>query len=188
MKNHSSFVHLEPHQIVAVSNFRKYFDEAKLQELAENIRENGIIEPLIVRHGPDEPPDFKSYLFELIAGERRLRAAKIVGLDKVPVRVMYIDKKQAAKLQLIENVQREDLNAIEEAHAYKALLDEHGYTQEQLAAELGVSQAHIANRIRLFELPYSVQQIISREIIMNTKRNYWPSTRTQSSSMIWNRK
>ena len=71
MKNHSSFVHLEPHQIVAVSNFRKYFDEAKLQELAENIRENGIIEPLIVRHGPDEPPDFKSDLFELIAGERR---------------------------------------------------------------------------------------------------------------------
>jgi ParB/RepB/Spo0J family partition protein len=164
VNGHSSFVHLRLYQIVSEGNVRKHFDEAKLQELAESIRENGIIEPLIVR-AEDDAPDFENDLFQLIAGERRLRAAKIAGLDKVPVRVMYIDKKQAAKLQLIENIQREDLNAIEEAQAYKTLLDKHDYTQEKLAAELGVSQAHVANRIRLLELPEDVQVNISREII-----------------------
>ncbi|OPY62250.1 MAG: Chromosome-partitioning protein Spo0J [Pelotomaculum sp. PtaU1.Bin065] len=161
----SSFTYLKPYQIVLVGNVRKNFDEVKLLELAESIKENGVIEPLIVRGDPDKTPNFKDDSFELIAGERRLRAVKLVGLDKVPVRIMFIDKKQAAKLQLIENVQREDLNPVEEAYAYKALLVEHGYTQEKLAAELGVSQAYIANRIRLLELPEMVQENISRGII-----------------------
>ncbi|OPX91824.1 MAG: Chromosome-partitioning protein Spo0J [Pelotomaculum sp. PtaB.Bin104] len=161
----STFVHLKPHQIIRGGNVRKNFDEAKLQELAESIKENGIIEPLIVRSDPEKAPDFNNDSFELIAGERRLRAAKLIALDTVPARIMYIEKKQAAKLQLIENVQREDLNPIEEAYAYKALLNEHGYTQEKLATELGVSQAHIANRLRLLDLPEEIQENISREII-----------------------
>lgn len=160
------FKKLRPSQIVVTGNVRKYFDEAKLQELAESIRENGIIEPLIVRAPNLEvAPDFKNDYFNLIAGERRLRAAKLAGLDRVPARVMFIDKKQAAKLQLIENVQREDLNPIEEAHAFRTLLDEHAYTQEALGAELGVSQSHIANRLRLLRLPEEVKENISRKII-----------------------
>lgn len=167
LKGLSSYANLKPEQITCTGNVRKHFDEAKLKELADSIRENGIIEPLIVR-APDGSKlglDLQNTTFELIAGERRLRAALLADSDRVPVRIMHIDKKQAAKLQLLENVQREDLNAIEEAQAYKALLDEHEYTQEKLGSELGVSQAHIANRIRLLELPDEIQDNISREII-----------------------
>ncbi len=166
LRGHDCFVKLRPSQIVVMSNVRKHFSEAKLHELADSIRENGIIEPLIVRANSLEvAPDLQNDCFDLIAGERRLRAAKLVRLEKVPARIMFIDKKQATKLQLLENVQREDLNPIEEAHAYRMLLNEHTYTQEALGAELGISQSHIANRLRLLELPDSVQQNISHGII-----------------------
>jgi hypothetical protein len=106
------------------------------------------------------------YHFRIIAGERRWRAAAIAGLDEVPCVVKFnLTAEQEIRLAIIENLQRQDLDPIEEARAYKLLLEAKGYTQESLAKELGVSQGHIANRIRLLELPEEVQENISREII-----------------------
>lgn len=150
-----------------ILNPRKNFDSTKLKELADSIKEVGIIEPLVVSaydpgHGDGE------LRFRIIAGERRWKAATLAGLDKVPCIVKFdLTPDQEIRLALTENLQRQDLNPIEEARAYRLLLDmsKEGRTQESLADELGVSQAHIANRIRLLELPDSVQENISREII-----------------------
>lgn len=134
-------------------NPRKRFDEEKLAELAESIKEVGIIQPLVVTRGADG--------YMLIAGERRLKAAKMAGLEYVPVAYRETNARDIRPLMLIENLQREDLDPIEEANAFRVLTQDHGWKQTELAEKLGISQSHIANRIRLLVLPESVQEGIS---------------------------
>lgn len=137
---------------------RKQFDAASLQSLAESIAANGIIQPIVVR-----PNMTGSY--SIIAGERRWRAAKLAGLTEVPVVVTEADDLRAMQLALIENIQREDLSPLEEAAAYRRLLDEFGMTQEQLSKSVGRSRPAIANSMRLLDLPEEVRVYInSREL------------------------
>ncbi len=137
---------------------RKYFDEEKLQELADSIKEHGILQPLIVNKNGDNE-------YELIAGERRLEASKIVGLEKVPVVIKKVDNEKKLEIALIENIQRHNLNAIEEAMAYKKLQDEFGLTQEEVAKKVGKSRSAVANTLRLLNLPIEIQRsLISGKI------------------------
>lgn len=132
---------------------RRRFDDAKLQELAESIRQSGVLQPLLVRRVENG--------YELVAGERRLRAAKLAGLGMVPVVVRdEVDDRESLKLAMLENVQREDLNPIEEAQGYKRLIDEFGMSQQELAARLGKSRSAVANTIRLLALPDDLQRKI----------------------------
>lgn len=130
---------------------RRDFSEESLKELTESIRQNGVIQPLVVatavggRH-------------ELIAGERRLRAARAAGLEKVPVVVKEADPEMMLELAIIENVQREDLNPIEEAEAYRELIEEFSYTQEEVAAKVSKSRVYVANNLRLLYLPKVIQE------------------------------
>jgi ParB/RepB/Spo0J family partition protein len=142
------------------NNPRKTFDPDGLTQLADSIREVGILQPLVVVMSVDRSPTYR-----LVAGERRWRAAKMVGLTHVPCMVRQLTPTQEAEIMLIENLQRRDLDPIEEAQAYKSLLAEHGHTQAALAAKLGVSQSQIANRIRLLDLPDKVTESISHGII-----------------------
>ena len=130
---------------------RKYFDDAALAELAESIRLHGIIPPLTVRK-------LSSGYYQIIAGERRWRAARLAGLKEVPVVVMEADDRKAAELAMIENLQREDLNPMEEALGYQALIQQYHMTQEEAAARVGKSRPAVANSLRLLELDPSVQQ------------------------------
>lgn len=130
---------------------RQRFDNEKLDELAQSIREHGLLEPLVVRRTPG------SDKLELVAGERRWRALQRAGLREALVVVKDVSAKNAFELALIENVQREDLNAIELAEAYERLLREHGYTQEALAERLGKDRTTIANALRLLKLPPRVR-------------------------------
>lgn len=129
---------------------RKVFNEDRIEELAKSINSYGIIQPLSVRKLSDDS-------YELIAGERRLRAAKKLGLDKVPVIVVDVTDRESAAIALLENIQREDLNFLEEAEAYQNLIIEHDYTQEQLANVIGKKQSTIANKIRLLKLPQNIR-------------------------------
>jgi ParB family transcriptional regulator, chromosome partitioning protein len=131
---------------------RRHFDDQALEELAASIREHGVIEPLLVRRIGNEDR------FELVAGERRWRAAQRAGLREVLVVVKTLDDKHAFEIALIENVQREDLNAIEFANALRVLVDEHGHTQETLATAVGKDRATISNALRLLKLPERVQE------------------------------
>jgi ParB family chromosome partitioning protein len=131
---------------------RRHFDEAHIEELAESIRSKGVLLPLIVRRGPD------GYL--LVAGERRWRAAQKAGLRELPVMVREVSEKEGFELALIENIQREDLNPVEEAEAYKRLIEEHGLTQEELAARVGKDRSTVANALRLLRLPEAIKQAI----------------------------
>ncbi len=128
---------------------RTRFDEVKLQELAESISTTGLVQPIVVRR--------KSDRFEIVAGERRWRAAQIAGLLKLPVHVADVADHDLLKTALIENIQREDLNPIEEALAYKRLGEESGLTQEQIAAAVGKDRATVANHLRLLRLPEPVR-------------------------------
>jgi ParB family transcriptional regulator, chromosome partitioning protein len=132
---------------------RRAFDETKLQELATSIRNQGIIQPLVVRP--------KGERFELIAGERRWRAAMKAGLDRVPVVVREASDHDALQLALIENLQREDLNAIEEANGYRRLQEEFHCSQEEMAEKVGKSRPAVANAMRLLSLPAEVQQEVA---------------------------
>ena len=114
---------------------RQYFDEQKLQELAESMRQNGILQPVLVSPRGDD--------FELVAGERRLRAARLAGLSRVPVLVRDVDARESLKLSILENVQREDLNPIEEARGYRRLIDEFGMTQQELGERRHPSAFHL---------------------------------------------
>lgn len=129
---------------------RTAFDEEKLKELANSIAEHGIIQPLIVSKEPGG--------YVLVAGERRLRAAQIVGLDKIPCLVKEVDSENKIKLALVENLQRDDLNPIDEAKAYQCLIEEFGFTQEKIARSLGKSRSAIANTLRLLSLPPDVRR------------------------------
>jgi ParB family chromosome partitioning protein len=127
---------------------RKNFDENALQMLADSIREHGVIQPIAVRE-----LGAMSENYEIIAGERRWRAAKMAGLDEIPAIILTGDDLKIAEISLIENVQREDLNPIEEALAYKALIERFGLKQEEVARQVGKSRSAVANMLRLLELP-----------------------------------
>ena len=132
---------------------RKYFDEAALAELADSIREHGIIQPLTVRK-------LSSGYYQIIAGERRWRAARIAGLSEVPVIVMEADDRKAAELAMIENLQREDLNPIEEAEGYQVLMSQYNMTQEETAQRVGKSRSAVANALRLLNLCPPVRAMV----------------------------
>lgn len=131
---------------------RNIFNDEKISELADSIQEHGVIQPIVVRK--------YNNLYEIIAGERRYRASKAIGLKKVPAIVREYDDKQSASIAIVENIQREDLTAIEEALAYRQLIDLHGITQSTLAKQMGKSQSTVANKIRLLNLCEQVQNAV----------------------------
>lgn len=136
-------------------NPRQHFSEESLQELAESIRERGIIQPIVVRK-----LEGLTNVYEIIAGERRWRAAQRVGLHEVPIVVVEANDRQSLELAIIENVQRTDLNAIEEATGYHRLIDEFAYSQGELGKILGKSRSHVANTLRLLKLPELSQTFV----------------------------
>ena len=131
---------------------RIHFNETLLQELSESIRENGVLQPLLVRK--------KGQKYEIIAGERRYQASKLAGIEKLPVIIKDVDDQKMLELALIENLQRSDLNPIEEAKGYKQLLKESGMTQEALSKAVSKSRSAITNSLRLLDLPDEVQQFL----------------------------
>ncbi len=137
---------------------RKTFDEAALEELAQSIRQHGVLQPLLVRPLPGGD-------YQLVAGERRWRAARTAGLTEVPVVVKELSDTEAMELAIIENLQREDLNPIEEAEGLQALADKCGYTQEEIAASVGKSRPAIANSLRLLRLPEEVRNMTREGVI-----------------------
>lgn len=141
---------------------RQHFDETALDDLAQSIREVGILEPLVVRRLPNAAGAPGSDRYELIAGERRWRAAQKAGLREVMVVVKDVSSAAAFEMAMIENVQREDLNAIELAEALQRLIKEHGYTQERLAERIGKDRTTITNALRLLRLPPHVRTMVIR--------------------------
>lgn len=137
-------------------NPRKNFGETELDELAGSIREKGLVQPLVVR----PIPNTSGTDYEIVAGERRWRAAQKASLHLIPVIVRSLSDQEALELAIIENVQRSDLNAIEEAGGYRELCERFGYTQEELAGIIGKSRSHLANTMRLLKLPDSVQMLV----------------------------
>lgn len=134
---------------------RRVFNESALGDLISSIREKGVLQPLLVRQ--------KNGIYEIIAGERRLRASKQAGLKQVPVIIKDFNDKDALEVALIENLQREDLNPLEEAEAYKRLLNEFQYTQEELSKVVGKSRSHVANMMRLLDLPLDIKQLVENK-------------------------
>ena len=139
---------------------RKIFEKDSLYELSNSIKERGIIQPLVVRKSKNE-----SNKYELIAGERRWQAAQTAGLNEVPVIVLDADNLKSLELAIVENVQRKDLNPIEEANGYKSLIDEFSYDQEKVSKFIGKSRSHVANYLRLLTLPEEVIKLISENKI-----------------------
>lgn len=135
---------------------RRVFQKEALDELASSIREKGVIQPLILRVDPNDPD-----AFQIVAGERRWRASQIARLHEVPAIIREFDDLEVLEIAIIENIQRADLNAIEEAAGYRQLMDRFGHTQEKLAEALGKSRSHIANTMRLLSLPDGVQALVS---------------------------
>ncbi len=138
---------------------RQHFDQDRIDELAMSIKEHGVFTPVLIRKSVSG--------FQLIAGERRLRAVKQVGLDRIPAIILDFDDRQMMEVSLIENIQREDLNVVEEAKAYQTLIERLGLTQEELGNKVGKSRVHITNTLRLFQLPESViQMLYNQELSM----------------------
>lgn len=136
---------------------RKFFNEDALQELAESIKQYGVFQPLLVQKEKD--------YYKIIAGERRWRAAKIAGLKEIPVIVKELSDQEITEIQLIENIQREDLNPIEIAEGYRQLIDKYGFTQDELAEKISKSRTAITNTLRLLKLDERVRQMIVDELI-----------------------
>lgn len=132
---------------------RKHFDEEALIELSDSIKQHGLLQPVIVRESA------QGY-YQIIAGERRWRASKLAGLSEIPAIVMQADELKAAEIAIIENIQRQDLNAYEEAAAYKALIDQYGLTQEEVSEKVGKSRSAVANSMRLLDLPDDVIEML----------------------------
>ncbi|MGB6969110.1 MAG: ParB/RepB/Spo0J family partition protein, partial [Methyloceanibacter sp.] len=156
------FGEVEGQRIVALEqlkpgrlNPRRSFSEEQIEELAASIRERGLVQPLVVR-----PVRGEQETYEIVAGERRWRAAQRANLHEVPVVVRALSDQEAIEIAIIENVQREDLNAIEEAEGYRLLMHGHGYTQEDLSRVIGKSRSHLANTLRLLKLPESVLDLL----------------------------
>ncbi len=142
---------------------RRIFDQEKMNELTQSIKEKGVIQPVIVRAREDR--------FELVAGERRWRAAKSAGLEEIPAVIRDFTDQDMMEIALIENLQREDLNVIEEAEAYQKLLVEFGFTQEELAERVGKSRSHVANTLRLLKLsPITKELLEKRQLSMGHAR------------------
>ena len=133
---------------------RTVFDDEKLNELAASIKEHGVIQPIIVR-------ETEKGVYEIVAGERRWRACRKSGIKEIPAIIKTLTEMETTEIALIENIQREDLNPIEEASAYKALIEEHGLTQEELSGRIGKSRPFIANTLRLLLLPESIKGLVS---------------------------
>ena len=133
---------------------RKYFDKDALDQLADSIVENGLLQPILVR-------EYGEGRYQIIAGERRFRASKLAGLTEIPAIILDRDDRKAAQIALIENIQREDLNPIEEALAYRSLAEEYDMTQEELSLKVGKSRSAIANMIRLLDLPDEVLTLVA---------------------------
>jgi ParB family chromosome partitioning protein len=132
---------------------RTYFDEQELKELAQSIQEHGVLQPVLVSQQSDGT-------FQLITGERRWRAVQLAGMPTIPAMVKETTPQASLELALVENIQRRDLNPLEEAHAFRALLDEHGLTQEQLGQRIGKSRVSITNTLRLLHLPDAVREAL----------------------------
>ncbi len=147
---HVPIEHLEANP----NNPRKQFKEEDLEDLARSVRDKGLLQPIVVR------PRRDGSTYEIVAGERRWRAAQRAGVHDVPVLIRDLTDGEAVELALIENIQRSDLNALEEARGYTQLLEQFGYTQQQLADSLGKSRSHIANTLRLLTLPEKVRGLI----------------------------
>jgi ParB family chromosome partitioning protein len=137
-------------------NPRRSFAEADLTDLAQSIREHGIVQPVVVRPAPGTGGG----RYEIIAGERRWRAAQRAGLTEIPIIIRDVDDRVALELAIIENVQRADLNPIEEAQGYQQLIDEHSYTQADLGQVIGKSRSHVANTLRLLKLPDGIRDML----------------------------
>jgi ParB family chromosome partitioning protein len=135
---------------------KKSFSVHSLEELAQSIRQYGIIQPITVRSSSQSG-------YELIAGERRLRAAKLAGLDYIPAMIIHTCEQDSAIFAMIENLQRENLHYLEEAKGYASLIQDHGFTQEELAVKLGKSQSTIANKLRILRLSSSIKELLIRE-------------------------
>lgn len=135
-------------------NPRRYFDESELQDLAASIRQHGIVQPVVARTIAPER-------YEIIAGERRWRAAQLAGFVEIPVIVRDVDDRTALEIAIVENVQRSDLNPLEEALGYDQLIAEHGYTQNDLGEIIGKSRSHVANSLRLLKLPDPVRDMLA---------------------------
>ena len=133
---------------------RKYFDKEALEELASSISENGLLQPILVREYGDSR-------YQIIAGERRFRASKLAGLSEIPAIILDKDDRKVAEIALIENIQREDLNPVEEAMAFRALIKEYDLTQEELSEKVGKSRSAIANTMRLLDLPDEVLTMVA---------------------------
>ena len=131
---------------------RRHFPEAEIAELEASIRDKGVLQPILVRPSPKAPGEF-----EIVAGERRWRAAQQAGLRAIPALIRVLDDDKAFEIAIVENVQREDLNAMEEAQAYASLMRRMAYTQDKAAAAVGKSRSHVANTLRLLQLPETVQ-------------------------------
>ncbi len=136
-------------------NPRRHFGDAELIDLAQSIREHGVVQPVVARPAPGQ-----SGRYEIIAGERRWRAAQRAGLTEIPVIVRDVNDRTALELAIIENVQRADLNPVEEALGYQQLIDEHGYTQADLGQVIGKSRSHVANTLRLLKLPDVIRDML----------------------------
>ncbi|ARM90567.1 chromosome partitioning protein ParB [Rhizobium sp. CIAT894] len=135
-------------------NPRRFFDDAELHDLASSIRQHGIVQPIVVRTMDRDR-------YEIIAGERRWRAAQLAGLIEIPVIIRDVDDKTALEIAIVENVQRADLNALEEALGYEQLIAEYGYTQNDLGEIIGKSRSHVANSLRLLKLPDPVRDLLA---------------------------
>ncbi|NKB51576.1 MAG: ParB/RepB/Spo0J family partition protein [Rhizobiaceae bacterium] len=143
------------------NNPRRHFSEEDLEDLSRSIAEHGVIQPILVRSArPSQDPD-NIVDYEIIAGERRWRAAQRAGIHSVPILLREVDDRQALELAIIENVQRADLDPVEEALGYRQLMDDHDYRQADLGKVIGKSRSHVANTLRLLNLPASVQAMLS---------------------------
>ncbi|RUW44042.1 ParB/RepB/Spo0J family partition protein [Mesorhizobium sp. M8A.F.Ca.ET.021.01.1.1] len=136
-------------------NPRRHFGDAELTDLAQSIREHGVVQPVVARPSPSE-----AGRYEIIAGERRWRAAQRAGLTEIPVIIRDVNDRTALELAIIENVQRADLNPVEEAQGYQQLIDDHGYTQADLGQVIGKSRSHVANTLRLLKLPDVIRDML----------------------------
>ena len=145
---------------------RRVFDQGELEALAESIRAQGLLQPILVRPDPNAPE-----AYQIVAGERRWRAAQKTPLHEVPILVLHLSDRDTLQVALVENLQRTDLNPLEEAEAYRRLIDDYGNSQEAVASAVGKSRSHIANMIRLLELPDPVKQLIDeRKLAMGHAR------------------
>ena len=159
---------------------RTRFSEEELARLTTSIAQQGVLQPLLARNIDGS--------YELIAGERRLRAAKAAGLTEVPVIILDLTDEQVLEVSIIENIQRENLNVLEEAEAYFRLIDEFGYTQEKVARKIGKNRSTIANLLRLRSLPQPIKEsLIAEKISMGHARPFWEAVQRKTSSICSNR-